>query len=56
IILPACKKAKSLLKPGNLEEVAEAIMTTDTIKKFLSEILKRNQDKEQFTESQKAPV
>lgn len=34
IILPACKKAKSLLKPGNLEEVAEAIMTTDTRKKI----------------------
>ncbi|MDI7224131.1 bifunctional glutamate N-acetyltransferase/amino-acid acetyltransferase ArgJ [Leptospira santarosai] len=34
IILPACKKAKSLLKPGNLEEVAEAIMTTDKRKKI----------------------
>ncbi|AVV77900.1 Arginine biosynthesis bifunctional protein ArgJ [Leptospira santarosai] len=34
IILPVCKKAKSLLKPGNLEEVAEAIMTTDKRKKI----------------------
>lgn len=34
VILPACKKAKELLKPGNLEEVAEAIMTTDTRKKI----------------------
>lgn len=34
IILPACKKAKSLLKPGNLEEVAEAIMTTDKRRKI----------------------
>lgn len=53
IILPACKKAKSLLKPGNLEEVAEAIMTTDKRKKFLSEKLKPSQEKAQFTESQK---
>ncbi|XDD50417.1 bifunctional glutamate N-acetyltransferase/amino-acid acetyltransferase ArgJ [Leptospira sp. WS92.C1] len=34
VILPACKKAKEFLKPGNLEEVAEAIMTTDTRKKI----------------------
>ncbi len=40
IILPACKKAKSLLKPGNLEEVAEAIMTTDTRKKISSRNIK----------------
>ncbi|APH43021.1 Arginine biosynthesis bifunctional protein ArgJ [Leptospira interrogans serovar Copenhageni/Icterohaemorrhagiae] len=40
IILPACKKAKSLLKPGNLEEVAEAIMTTDTSKKISSRNIK----------------
>ncbi|EPG72843.1 glutamate N-acetyltransferase/amino-acid acetyltransferase [Leptospira fainei serovar Hurstbridge str. BUT 6] len=33
LILPACAKVKSLLKPGNLEEVAEAIMTTDTRRK-----------------------
>lgn len=33
-ILPACSKSKSFLKPGNLEEVAEAIMTTDTLKKI----------------------
>ncbi|MFB5650177.1 bifunctional glutamate N-acetyltransferase/amino-acid acetyltransferase ArgJ [Leptospira wolffii] len=34
VILPACAKAKELLKPGNLEEVAEAIMTTDTKRKI----------------------
>ncbi len=34
VILPACAKAKSSLKPGNLEEVAEAIMTTDTRRKI----------------------
>lgn len=34
LILTACEKAKSLLKPGNLEEVAEAIMTTDTRRKI----------------------
>ncbi|WP_411824458.1 bifunctional glutamate N-acetyltransferase/amino-acid acetyltransferase ArgJ [Leptospira sp. 'Mane'] len=33
-ILSACKDAKQYLKPGNLEEVAEAIMTTDTRKKI----------------------
>lgn len=33
-ILPACLSAKEFLKPGNLEEVAEAIMTTDTKKKI----------------------
>ncbi len=33
-ILSACKTIKSDLKPGNLEEVAEAIMTTDTRKKI----------------------
>ncbi|TGK18098.1 bifunctional glutamate N-acetyltransferase/amino-acid acetyltransferase ArgJ [Leptospira fluminis] len=33
IILPACSRAKSMLKPDNLEEVAEAIMTTDTRRK-----------------------
>lgn len=34
VILPACVQAKSNLKPGNLEEVAEAIMTTDTRRKI----------------------
>lgn len=34
VILPACAQAKSNLKPGNLEEVAEAIMTTDTRRKI----------------------
>ncbi|TGK02969.1 bifunctional glutamate N-acetyltransferase/amino-acid acetyltransferase ArgJ [Leptospira langatensis] len=34
VILPACANAKSNLKPGNLEEVAEAIMTTDTRRKI----------------------
>ncbi|MCU0824014.1 MAG: bifunctional glutamate N-acetyltransferase/amino-acid acetyltransferase ArgJ [Leptospira sp.] len=33
-ILNACQTIKSDLKPGNLEEVAEAIMTTDTRKKI----------------------
>ncbi|MBE7413514.1 MAG: bifunctional glutamate N-acetyltransferase/amino-acid acetyltransferase ArgJ [Leptospiraceae bacterium] len=33
-ILPACQEAKNFLKIGNLEEVAEAIMTTDTQKKI----------------------
>ncbi len=33
-ILPACKSAKDFLQKGNLEEVAEAIMTTDTKKKI----------------------
>lgn len=33
-ILNACSTAKTDLKPGNLEEVAEAIMTTDTRKKI----------------------
>lgn len=35
-ILNACLTAKENLKPGNLDEVAEAIMTTDTKKKFLT--------------------
>ncbi|PJZ81555.1 bifunctional glutamate N-acetyltransferase/amino-acid acetyltransferase ArgJ [Leptospira meyeri] len=33
-ILNACSTAKADLKPGNLDEVAEAIMTTDTRKKI----------------------
>ena len=33
-ILPDCQEAKNFLKIGNLEEVAEAIMTTDTQKKI----------------------
>ncbi|MBM9546282.1 bifunctional glutamate N-acetyltransferase/amino-acid acetyltransferase ArgJ [Leptospira sp. 201903074] len=33
-IINACSTAKDDLKPGNLEEVAEAIMTTDTRKKI----------------------
>ncbi|TGL13948.1 bifunctional glutamate N-acetyltransferase/amino-acid acetyltransferase ArgJ [Leptospira levettii] len=33
-ILTACASAKENLKPGNLDEVAEAIMTTDTKKKI----------------------
>lgn len=33
-ILNACQTIKSDLQPGNLEEVAEAIMTTDTRKKI----------------------
>jgi len=33
-ILTACNSAKESLKPGNLEEVAQAIMTTDTKRKI----------------------
>lgn len=33
-ILPACKFSKLELKPNNLEEVAQAIMTTDTRRKI----------------------
>ncbi|TGN17156.1 bifunctional glutamate N-acetyltransferase/amino-acid acetyltransferase ArgJ [Leptospira idonii] len=33
-LIPACQTAKQYLKPGNLDEVAEAIMTTDTRKKI----------------------
>jgi glutamate N-acetyltransferase / amino-acid N-acetyltransferase len=33
-ILPACQTSKSYLKKGNLEEVAQAIMTTDTKRKI----------------------
>ncbi|PJZ69940.1 bifunctional ornithine acetyltransferase/N-acetylglutamate synthase [Leptospira perolatii] len=34
VILPACTVAKSMLKPNNLEEVAEAILTTDKKRKI----------------------
>jgi glutamate N-acetyltransferase/amino-acid N-acetyltransferase len=41
-ILSACKSAKESLKPGNLEEVAVAIMTTDKKKKISSRTVEVN--------------
>lgn len=41
-ILDACKTAKSFLKPGNLEEVAQAIMTTDKKRKISFRVIESN--------------
>ncbi|MCC5816007.1 MAG: bifunctional glutamate N-acetyltransferase/amino-acid acetyltransferase ArgJ [Leptospira sp.] len=41
-ILNACEISQSKLRPGNLEEVAEAIMTTDTRKKISKRMIQRN--------------
>jgi glutamate N-acetyltransferase/amino-acid N-acetyltransferase len=41
-ILPACSFAKSDLKPNNLEEVAHAIMTTDTRSKISYQTIEHN--------------
>jgi len=42
-ILPACLSAKQHLVPGNLDQVAEAIMTTDTRKKISIRKIQHNQ-------------
>ncbi|MCB1156343.1 MAG: bifunctional glutamate N-acetyltransferase/amino-acid acetyltransferase ArgJ [Leptospiraceae bacterium] len=41
-ILPACRSAKQYLKPGNLEEAARAIMTTDTKRKISVKEIEEN--------------
>ena len=41
-ILTACQTAKENLKPGNLEQVAEAIMTTDKKRKISFRVIESN--------------